>query len=652
MSFNMHPYDVIIVGLGCAGVTASTTLVRAGKKVLGLEAMDRIGGRVKTVTFGDGVVEEGAEWIHGTVKSRIFDAAVKHNVPILPQDMVFHALQSDGTQADHKLINDLIEFAFEKVGKPPKDFTGGLGEFITGRVMEYVKQNYPHLVNDKSFLTEFFELMNLYINNHESSNDWNDVSAQSRYTELDGHQHMSWHRHGYKTFFEIMLNTYKNGPGLPNLDIKLNTEVSQIVWPKDGAGDVKVSCADGSTYTANHVIVTVSLGVLKDRHKTLFNPGLPQEKIKAIENTSIGVMDKIIFKFEEPWWPKQCLFFAFLWKPEDKERVPKEDYWTTRIFAASNPMGSRNALTLWTSGDVAKMLETLPENLVKRKCMDLLRKFMGKICVIPEPTGMIRSTWYTNPFTRGSYSYDNRLTLQNPNARTHLAEPLRDKFGCARVLFAGEATDLTHFSAAHGACDSGYREAMRLLGNKYSIVVSGTCNDYLKSRRKGPISAPIVNSGNKTTDGVTRVNSSTKVTVKSIKKNLRARAETTLSTLYDIETAYDYHVCPLSCPNTYDPVCVAVNRGHGLYFKFYTFVNHCAGDLYYCKHWQEFSPPPDEGELVKSSPLSWSYCAANKYIQYARFSEVTSSMGYYGWLAGDHKYSHIMEPHERIKGYG
>ncbi|CAG4974261.1 unnamed protein product [Colias eurytheme] len=130
------------------------------------------------------------------------------------------------------------------------------------------------------------------------------------------------------------------------------------------------------------------------------------------------------------------------------------------------------------------------------------------------------------------------------------------------------------------------------------------------------------------------------------------RSETTLSTLYDIETAFDYHTCPYSCPNAYDPVCVAVNRGHGLYFKFYTFVNHCAGDLYYCKHWQEFSPPPDEGEMVKSSPLSWSLCAAYKYIQFARFGEVTSSMGYYGWLAGDHKYSHILEPHERISGYG
>ncbi|XP_022126040.2 protein anon-37Cs-like isoform X1 [Pieris rapae] len=461
---SMHSYEVIVVGLGCAGVTAATTLVKAGKKVLALEAMDRVGGRIRTVPFGDGVVEVGAEWIHGTVNSRIYSTALENNITVVPQDITFNVFKSDGTPADSELLNNLVDFAFEKVGKPPMEFTGGLGEFITSRLMEYVKVKYPDLMNDQAFLTEFLELMNLYINNHESSNDWNDVSAQSRYTELEGHQHMSWHRHGYKTFFELMLNTYNNGPGLPNLDIKLNTEVTQIMWPKDGA-DVRVICADGSTYTSRHVIVTVSLGVLKERYKILFNPGLPHEKIEAIENTSIGVMDKIIFQFDRPWWPKQGTFFGFFWNTEDKKEVPTEDYWITRIFAASNPMGSRNALTMWTSGDVGKMLETLPEDTVKRKCMELLRKFMGKTCEIPEPIGMIRSTWYSNPFTRGSYSYDNRLTIQNPNARTLLAEPLRDTLGVPRVLFAGEATDLIHFSAAHGAVDSGYREAMRIIGN-------------------------------------------------------------------------------------------------------------------------------------------------------------------------------------------
>lgn len=59
----LNSYDTIIVGLGSAGATAASTLAQAGKRVLALEAQNRVGGRVKTVSFGDGVIEEGAEWL-------------------------------------------------------------------------------------------------------------------------------------------------------------------------------------------------------------------------------------------------------------------------------------------------------------------------------------------------------------------------------------------------------------------------------------------------------------------------------------------------------------------------------------------------------------------------------------------------------------
>nr|XP_034838997.1 uncharacterized protein LOC117995101 [Maniola hyperantus] len=206
-----------------------------------------------------------------------------------------------------------------------------------------------------------------------------------------------------------------------------------------------------------------------------------------------------------------------------------------------------------------------------------------------------------------------------------------DTVVCTKRIFGGkvEFMDFENscFLFLHNMCNDFEKE--------YSIVSSGTCKQLFNSRRHY----------------LTTHDKTTRSHYASTKKSLRTEAYN-FSALYEVETAFDLHTCPLSCPSVYSPVCVNVNRGHGLYFKLFTFVNHCVADLYYCKHWEEFSPPPGENEIVRSSQLSWSLCAANRYIQFARFTEMTSSMGHYGWLAGDYRPSYILKPHERKPGYG
>ncbi|XP_048480229.1 possible lysine-specific histone demethylase 1 [Plutella xylostella] len=495
----LHTYDVIVIGLGISGTTALAQLARGGLSVLGLEATDRVGGRVKTVEFGDGVVELGAEWIHGTVNNRIYDIVLSVDQPVAPQDLTFRVYRSDGTRGDDALVNSLVDYCVGGLWNPnaeaaeglgdyvpcddalvnslmdycagglwsPNAEQAGLGDYVVRECNKYIQANHPGLLKDTDFITEFYEFANLLMNNYESSNDWNDVTTSSTYEDLDGEQHMSWQRQGFKTLFDIVLNKHNNGPGIPGADMQFNKPVTQIKWSKNPAEPVLVSCADGHQYRAKTVLVTVSVGVLKERHMKLFDPPLPEHKVEAIETLSIGVMDKIILSFAAPWWSEGESFIGFIWRTEDKVRVPAEDYWTTRIFGASPPRGAGNALTLWTSGEVAKLVETLPEDVVKRKAVDLLRRFIGD--KVTEPTGMIRSTWYSNPYTRGSYTFDNRMRHQHPRARTYLAEPVLDSANRPKLLFAGEATNETHFSTVHGAYETGVREASRLLGVKSKI---------------------------------------------------------------------------------------------------------------------------------------------------------------------------------------
>lgn len=79
-------------------------------------------------------------------------------------------------------------------------------------------------------------------------------------------------------------------------------------------------CSDGTEYAADYVIFTPSLGVLKDRHGTLFTPQLPPWKVQAIDNSEYGSLEKIFLEFDRPFWfeiDNNFAQFSILWTPED-----------------------------------------------------------------------------------------------------------------------------------------------------------------------------------------------------------------------------------------------------------------------------------------------------------------------------------------------
>jgi spermine oxidase len=71
--------------------------------------------------------------------------------------------------------------------------------------------------------------------------------------------------------------------------------------------------------TADHVIFTPSLGVLKKNHQTLFDPPLPPWKVKAIDLSGFGTLEKIFLEFEKPFWPTDknvWVGYDFLWSSD------------------------------------------------------------------------------------------------------------------------------------------------------------------------------------------------------------------------------------------------------------------------------------------------------------------------------------------------
>jgi hypothetical protein len=116
--------------------------------------------------------------------------------------------------------------------------------------------------------------------------------------------------------YEAVLNEITST--FPRSWIKLNKSVGRIIQGNANETESKlvVECKDGGTFPAEHVIVTVSLGVLKTSPE-LFKPALSERKKDVFAKAGFGTISKLFLKFPTPFWqdlePKGSKNFGFLW---------------------------------------------------------------------------------------------------------------------------------------------------------------------------------------------------------------------------------------------------------------------------------------------------------------------------------------------------
>ncbi|MCH7535650.1 MAG: FAD-dependent oxidoreductase, partial [Bacteroidetes bacterium] len=335
-------YDVIVIGAGAAGMYAALMLDKAGIDVKVLEASSTHGGRAQyNDRFSDGYIEIGPEEVYSSpdfptplrekyleeskawAKEDGYDPeAMEVRGDSIFFEEEFYDILPDSGQFKVDIFRDVYNWDSTKLHRMMIDFLDD--EYIT-----YMKDSMPvtadedpsfHLANialekifeyegpDTSYtavlemnghnhggliwsLIESFYAVSLYgttldrMYTNQGTGDWGDGGELAYYVDIP---------------YKKLLDTLYFNPLHEKDLIMYDFPVTGI----DYSGDkILVSNDDGDVFSANHVVVTVSVEVLKSGLIN-FKPALPEKKVKAYKGMAMDGGFRLYLKFKEPFWDK------------------------------------------------------------------------------------------------------------------------------------------------------------------------------------------------------------------------------------------------------------------------------------------------------------------------------------------------------------
>ncbi len=452
--------QVVIIGGGISGLAAASRLYRSGfENVKVLEASNVLGGRIRSKFHEGRFLEMGAQWIHGEIANVAFKLADQAGlVDNSKHEEDFDekmSLENQGPIRDRfaeKLwaIKDDIEEESEGFEAKPGLSYG-----------QYFDQKFEELTQDltsevSKYAKPFKDFCHRYTRSLDGATNWYDLSFDGtvhQYVDCEGNDMVRFKK-GHK--YQDLVQIFKDD--IPYASISTNVSVTKIKYHHDEDKVEIITSHEGQTYSADYVIFTGSLGVLKKSSRQLFDPPLPEQKLKAIDQIGFGTVNKIFLQFESPIFDHDGINFLFDDNGISYDEQDAQSDWTRFILGAYVDDYKQSIVSLWLSGEGAKFMETLSEEQIQKDALKCLEKFLPKGQSLPNVKSMLVSKWSNEENILGSYSYQTVASETEGLGPKDLAEPVG-----SRVLFAGEATHEKYFSTVHGAIESGWREADRII---------------------------------------------------------------------------------------------------------------------------------------------------------------------------------------------
>jgi len=418
---------VLILGAGVSGVTAAETLYSKGlKDFLVLEGNGFIGGRIHNGPEGKRY-PLGAGQINGVGPSNaLWELARKLGLKMHVEDYDDFIVRNP-SKVDvreiwkrlKKLVKD-VEVKAKLITKCRKT------DAPLRSVLGMIGWNHASTV-DRAIEFHQYDLQNgvaadvLSSNHHLATSD----SVDATITDLKGLEYI----------LKYLIEPFRE-------KVILNTMVSEI---RQSASGVTVTTTEGIKYTADHVLITFSPGVLNS-NIVKFSPALPTWKTDALFLRPMSYKCKIYFQFPLRFWD-YTNHILFIQKDFDHAHYTHWEY-----FDKNNDISMDRTLLLQMTGDQCIASEAMSNDEVIGKAMKSLRMMYGDN--IPSPKGILRSSWSKSNMTLGAQSYP-VVAFTNGDLE-RLRAPVD------RIWFAGEYIS-KEVGSVSSAYDSGKRASKEIL---------------------------------------------------------------------------------------------------------------------------------------------------------------------------------------------
>jgi monoamine oxidase len=422
--------DVLIIGAGAAGLAAARELSRAGRKVLILEARDRIGGRIHT-HFDSWPIELGAEFVHGKPPETLQIAErARLKLQELPN---LHWHMHNGVLTKSREFWSRVEKVMDEMSRytgPDQNFAEYLDHYTRRTPIEDIE----------SIATLYVEGFHAAHADQISVIGLNKTNKAAEEIEDEKQFRVE---NGYAPIVQSLLDDAVEG----GATLHLNTAVEEVKWQRH---QVEVLSGTGS-FKARRLIITLPLTLLQSSGeqtaRVRFTPALTEIQ-DAANRLAMGQVVKAVLRFREPFWEDSVELKDLTFIHALGETLPT--WWSQ--FPVRAPV-----LVGWAGGTRADKLSLESEDALLDHAFESLSHIFRTSKSVLEQSliQFYTHNWHKDPFSAGAYSY---IPVGGLDAQARLAQPLDDT-----LFFAGEATNTEgHHGTVHGAIATGLRAARQI----------------------------------------------------------------------------------------------------------------------------------------------------------------------------------------------